>query len=107
MKALQMIVLTMAVAMLATSVASANTYTPRVDRREARQDVRIRRGVRSGELTRPETRSLVRGQAHVHRMEARAKSDGVVTPRERMRLGHAQNVQSRRIHRMKHNGVVR
>lgn len=81
MKTVRVLLLVAAFAALATTVAAAGTYTPRVDRREARQSERIREGVRSGELTRGETRQLVRGQRHVHRMEARAKADGVVTPR--------------------------
>lgn len=107
MKSIRVLLLVAAFAALATTVAAAGTYTPRVDRREARQGERIREGVRSGELTRRETRTLVRGQAHVHRMEARAKSDGVVTPRERAKLNHAQNVQSRHIARLKHNDRTR
>jgi hypothetical protein len=107
MKKLQVLMLAMAIAMFATTVASAYPNTPRVDRREARQNVRIRQGVRSGELTRGETRRLVVGQRHVQRMERRAKSDGFVSGRERARLGHAQNRQSRHIWRFKHNGAVR
>ena len=40
-------------------------------------------------------------------MENRAKSDGVVTARERARLQHAQNVESKRIYRQKHDRQVR
>lgn len=87
--------------------AHAGTRTPRVERREARQQARIAQGVRSGELTRGETRALEQGERHVDRMEARAKSDGVVTPRERARLNRAQNHESRRIWRLKHNGATR
>jgi len=36
-------------------------------------------------------------------MKEKAKADGVVTPAERARLAHAQNVQSRHIYRAKHN----
>ena len=50
---------------------------------------------------------LRRGQRHVNRIEQRAKADGNVTARERVRLNRAQNRQSRHIHRLKHNGVVR
>lgn len=93
------------VALLSTTagIASANTYTPRVDRREARQHARIRQGVESGRLTPGEAARLHMGQAHVRRMEYRAKADGVVTPRERVRLNRAENHQSRRIYRLKHN----
>lgn len=104
MKTLRVLTLVMAAAMLTATIASAHPVTPRVDRREARQGARIHQGVRSGELTRGEVRALRAGQRHVHRMERRAKSDGFVSARERARLTHAQNRQSRHIWRMKHNG---
>ncbi len=81
--------------------------TPRLDQREHNQRARIEQGVRSDALTRPETRRLVQGQKHLHRMEARAKSDGDVTRRERARLEHAADVQSKRIYRQKHDGQTR
>lgn len=103
MKFVRILVLVAAFAALSSVVASAHTVNPRIDRREARQQHRIVQGVRSGELTRPEARRLRAGQRHVHRMERRAKADGIMTPRERARIGHAQNVQSRHIARLKHN----
>ena len=81
--------------------------TPGLDGREHHQAQRIRQGVSSGELTRPETRRLARGEARLHRNEARAKSDGVVTARERANLQHEANVESRRIYRQKHDAQVR
>lgn len=86
--------------------ASAHPQSPRVDRREARQHARIVAGVRHGQLTRAEARRLRRGQMRIHRMEARAKADGRLTPRERARLAHAQNRESRRIWRLEHNRVI-
>jgi hypothetical protein len=88
-------------------MASANTWTPRIDRREARQHARIQEGVRSGELTRGEAMRLRAGQRHVNRMEWRAKSDGRVTFRERARINRVENRQSRHIYRFKHNDCVR
>jgi hypothetical protein len=81
--------------------------TPGLDQREHNQAQRIRQGVASGELTRPETRRLVRGEARLHRNEALAKSDGVVTARERARLQHEANVESQRIYRQKHDAQDR
>ena len=104
MKLLRVLFAMAAVAALSASVASARPVTPRVDRREVRQHARIQQGVRSGELTRGEAARLRAGQRHVRRMEARDKSDGIVTPRERMQLNRAQNRQSRHIARLKHNG---
>jgi hypothetical protein len=81
--------------------------TPRLDAREHNQRVRIHNGVANGELTRPETRRLAAGQVHLNRAEARVKSDGVVTGRERAWLQHEANQQSRRIYRQKHDAQDR
>jgi uncharacterized membrane protein YebE (DUF533 family) len=89
------------VAVVAVPVLAQST--PVIDKREANQDARIQQGVASGELTPRETARLDRGQAHVQTMEANAKADGVVTGKERAAITHAQNVQSRRIHRQKHD----
>jgi hypothetical protein len=91
----------LAVALPALAFAQANT--PRVDQRQANQEQRIDQGVASGSLTQREANRLERGQQHVDNMENRAKADGVVTRGERARLHQAQDVQSARIHRQKHD----
>jgi len=107
MKRVSIAALTVVLVAFAASVAGAATATPRIDRREVRQHARIQQGVRSGELTPRETARLRAGQGHVRRMERRAKSDGVVTPGERANITRAQNRQSRRIYRLKHNAQTR
>ncbi len=76
---------------------------PGVDQRQANQRARIVDGVRSGELTRPETRRLVRGERKLHRQERRVKADGEVTAGERARLQRNASRMSKRIHRQKHD----
>ena len=107
MKTLRVLFLTLAVATLTAAAASAQACAPRIDGREAWQQARIRQGIRSGELTRGEARRLERGEFRIHRLEHRAEARGPVTLRERARIDHAQNVESRRIWRDKHNGFVR
>ena len=98
------ILMGLVLAVLLTSTAGlAWAGTPRVDRREARQSARIRQGVASGRLTPREAAHARTGQHRVHAMEWRAKSDGVVTRAERVRIARAQNRQSRHIFRLKHN----
>ena len=92
-------------AVIATAPVLADT--PRLNAREHNQRARIHNGVVNGELTRPEARRLAAGQVHLHRAEARMKSDGVVTGRERARLQHEANQQSRRIYRQKHDAQDR
>jgi hypothetical protein len=81
----------------------AGTATPRLDRREHHQADRIRQGVRSGELTRPETRRLIAGEARLRYHEALAKKDGDVTRAERLRLQAEADRMSARIYRQKHD----
>jgi uncharacterized membrane protein YebE (DUF533 family) len=92
-------------AMILAGTAMAGT--PRYDARQQNQRERIVNGAQSGELTKRETGRLVAGQVHLNRVEQRAKSDGVVTKRERAHLQHEANQQSRRIHRQKHDAQDR
>ena len=105
-RAVMMILLTSLMVGFAT-LASAQSATPRIDRREMRQQFRFRDGVRSGELTRGEAMRLRAGERRVHRMEYRAKADGRVSGWERHRMNRALNHESRMIYRFKHNGRVR
>ena len=79
----------------------------RVDRRQDRQEQRIDKGVQSGALTPHETRKLEQGQQHVEKLETRAQADGKVTGKEKARLEHAQDVQSKRIYKQKHDAQTR
>jgi hypothetical protein len=93
----------MLVTLLAATAGAASARTPRVDRRQARQNARIEQGVASGQLTPLEAARLKAGQRRVLRMELLAKADGVVTPVEYVLLRQAQNRQSREIFGLKHN----
>ncbi len=90
-------------AALAAISIPALAGTPRLDAREHNQRDRIVQGVRSGELTRPETRRLIAGERRLHRHERYAKSDGIVTRGERARLQRNANRMSARIYRQKHD----
>lgn len=83
--------------------AFAQTATPGIDQRQANQEARIQQGIKSGELTQREAARLEKGQDRIQRMENRAKADGKVTAKERERIEHAQNQESRHIAREKHD----
>ena len=59
--------------------------------------------VRDGSLTHGEANRLERGQDRINHYEARARSDGTVTPHERGRIDQMQNNQSQRIYNARHN----
>lgn len=77
--------------------------TPGIDKRQELQQKRIDQGVKSGELNKREAERLERRQERIGKMEEKAKSDGVVTQKERARIHHQQDQESRRIHREKHD----
>ena len=108
MSATALVVAALALSFAASAtVTAAGQLTPRVNRREGRQTIRIRHGVRNGSLTRRETGRLARQQARIHRHEARIKADGQVTARERASLTRQQNRASRNIYRQKHDSQRR
>jgi hypothetical protein len=77
--------------------------TPKVDKRQDRQEARIQQGAASGSLTAREQRKLDRQQKSIANAEEKAKADGVVTKKERARLQHRENKASRDIARQKND----
>lgn len=75
--------------------------------RNINQQNRIEQGVQSGALTNKETAHLERGQGRIDRKEARVGADGHVSAREQARIQHAENKQSNKIYREKHNNHTR
>jgi len=106
MKAIYL-VFTLAFMGLFVSVSAQSPATPKVSKTQVQQQKRIQSGVQSGELTRRETRTLQRQQAQVQRTKRRAKSDGVVTPRERVLINSKQKRASVNIARQKHDAQDR
>lgn len=85
-------------------MASAQpTNTPKFDQHQANQAQRIQQGVQSGSLTQQEAARLDRGQDRLQAKEDMAKTDGVVTKKERAQLQHAESRQGQRIYRQKHD----
>lgn len=72
-------------------------------RRNIDQERRIQQGAQSGSLTNRETARLEGGQASLDHREAAAGSNGHVGPAEQRRIQSADNRQSRRVYRLKHN----
>jgi hypothetical protein len=75
--------------------------------RNHRQKQRIRQGIRSNEIIRPEARRLKKEQRRINRAYHRATADGHLSWRERQRLNNMQDRASRHIYRAKHNPVRR
>ena len=85
----------------------AHENKPSINKIEHRQQVRIRHGIRSGELTRPEARRLEAQQARIRVDERFARADGELTARERTRLYQELHSASHNIHHQKHDNQDR
>lgn len=92
-------------ALFVLGVSALSMAGPRgeINRREYREQKRINRGIRSGELTRREADRLEEGLAKVKTDERFARMDGELSYRERVRLNRELNHESREIYRYKHN----
>ena len=74
---------------------------------QANQRARIRQGVATGELTRPEAARLKGREAAIRHDKRAARADGVVTRRERKDIRQEKTSASRAIYNQKHDGQVR
>lgn len=71
------------------------------------QEHRIKSGVKSGEITKGELKTLKYQHKEVKKDERLAKSDGKVTKPERKMIKNEQKRNSKRIYRSKHNNRER
>ena len=101
------IVLGLAILTVGSTVAQAFESTPRVDRRQDRQQWRIDQGVEDGSLTRREAKQLRRQARQIRQLEEMALSDRHLHPAEVDMLQDALNDLSDRIYEAKHNDRYR
>jgi hypothetical protein len=86
-----------------TPPAKSKNATPGINKRQRNQQRRIRQGVKSGELTKHETRRLEREEGKIQADKLQAKSDGKVTKAERKQLHKELNKAIKDIHKQKHD----
>ena len=91
---------------LFAGVVPLGANAAQINRREHREQVRIRQGIRSGELTRPEVRRLEAQQAKIRIDERLARRNGL-NAKERERLKKELNRASKNIYNQKHDNQDR
>ena len=111
MKELKLIMKTFAslcgVAIVSTALAADRPHDPGVNARQHAQHQRTQQGVRSGELTHDEAKSLRQEEKTLREEEHAYKADGKLTPAERKDLHQDANQISKDIYQEKHDGQVR
>ena len=96
------------VAVVLSMMMAAPAFAGRAEHRMVRQQRRIERGVKSGELTRHETKTLEKkeGKIAVEDARMRSKDGGQLTAKDKLTLERQQDRVSRQIYRQKHDGQV-
>ncbi len=84
---------------------NAQSEKPTINQRKRNQQRRIRQGVKSGELTKGETRRLEKQERAMNQEERdmRKMDNGHLTQQDRKTLNQQQNQMSKKIYRDKHN----
>jgi len=108
------LLLAAAVILAPVAVTAQTTPTPgkhdhNIHQRQMNQQRRINQGVKSGQLTRHEARTLERQHRAINRetRAMRAQNNGRLTKQDRRTIHRQQNQESRRIYRKKHNARTR
>jgi len=68
---------------------------------------RIKDGIKSGELTRPEVRPLAHQNRNLNRAKKHALADGKITKAEKRQLRKLKKQQNRNLYHQKHDGQRR
>ncbi len=82
---------------------SINSADAQVKHRAQNQKHRIKQGVKSGELTKKETKNIIADEKEIRQDVKLAKADGNVTAAEKKIILREQRKASREIYRKKHN----
>lgn len=102
MKNGSVLVTSLVLSLVLTSMAPL-VFAGEVKNREENQQDRIAQGVQSGQLTPKEAANLEKGEAKIEKDREKALADGKMTLKEKRKLNHEENKESRKIHRKKHN----
>jgi hypothetical protein len=96
-----------ALVLAAADQANAGAKTPLAKKRMHIQKKRVKQGVKSGQLTKEETKELASDHKALGKEIKDAKNDGTVTKEERKEIQKDLNTESKKIYQFKHNDVKR
>ena len=97
------VILLTACAFLCVASVKAQFTLPVVSVSQFFQDIRIKQGLKSGELTEREATRLQKEQHRIRRKKVKYQKDGVLTAREKYVLRNRQHKADTHIYRQKHD----
>jgi hypothetical protein len=96
-------ILATTIAIAVSATASAGVRDPHINKQQRHQATRIGQGIKSGELTKGESKDLVQEQRQIHQEEHQYKADGQFTQAERKDVRQDQRDASKQIYAEKHD----
>ena len=107
MNKLLLSIMSLAITAVLASPAMAAIKDPKINKHQHHQQKRIAQGVKSGELTRGESKDLVSDQRDIRKEERQYKADGQFTKNERQEVRQDQHAASKEIYQEKHDAQDR
>jgi tellurite resistance protein len=86
-----------------SGIFAQSIKTPKINKKQKVQVEKIKQGVKSGELTRYETKRLIKQEAKLQKNKKIAKADGVITPKEKKQLRKEIRKLDAKIYKQKHD----
>jgi hypothetical protein len=99
----KIVLLITAILFAASGINGQNTNTPQINKKQNVQLQKIKKGVKSGELTRVEAKVLLKKEAELQKKKKIAKADGEVTRAERKLLRKEAKKLDSKIYKQKHD----
>jgi len=100
------VAMAMAIALSAVgSYAADTTHDPNIQKRFEKQQMRIDEGVRTGKLTKDEAALVQDNLDRIKADEAQLKAAGKLTPKEKNRIEHKLDLNSKMIMKQKRNAI--
>ena len=93
----------LALVMGCVTLSSAQTRSPKIDKKERRQEERIRKGERSGEITPKEASKLETRENRIRNEKRVDKADGKLSRSERRQIRRDEHRADKQIYDKKHN----
>jgi len=97
----QLFFLLLFISSAAGTTLHAQTRTQKVNKIQIKHQKKIRTGIKNGEITKREVHNLQKEQKHIAFVKHRAKADGVVTKKERVKIRAKQKNAASNISRQK------
>jgi len=86
-----------------SSIFPKNVKTPKINKKQKKQIVKINQGIKSGELTGKEAKKLLKQERKLQKQKKIAKSDGFISPKERTKLRKETKKMDAKIYKQKHD----